>query len=100
MAKTNFRIDIDKISDDLKSVIPKFKMQDLKEISGASHATVNNWKKEVPDVVELIYYNSKVFNHSFFELIEKKSDNFPVFKLLKFYAEKTGKKIESVIIKD
>lgn len=99
MSKSNFKIDVDKIVIDLKEVIPNFKKVDLTVNSGVSNVTIYSWKKEAPEVVELIYYNSKTFNHKFFDLIDKKADLFPCFKLLKFYAEKTGKSIESVIIK-
>jgi hypothetical protein len=89
---STFRLDIHKISKDLKEVDKNFKKTVLfSEITGVSHTT---------EVVELIYWNCKTFNHKFLEMIEKKSDLFPVFKLLKFYSDKTGKNIESVIIKD
>lgn len=99
MSKSNFKIDIDRIAVDLKKVIPSFKKSEMGKYCGVSDVTVSNWKKEAPEVVELIYYNSKSFNHKFLDLIDKKADLFPCFKLLKFYAEKTGNSIESVIIK-
>lgn len=98
MQKSKFRIDIDKISNELKKVVPNFKKGELAPICGVTEPTVLSWKKEAPVVVELIYWNAKSFNHSFLEMIENKSELFPVFKLLKFYTDKTGGKIESVII--
>lgn len=96
-----FRLDIHKISKDLKEVDKNFKKTVLfSEITGVSHTTVMTWENQAPEVIELIYWNCKTFNHKFLEMIEKKSDLFPVFKLLKFYSDKTGKNIESVIIKD
>lgn len=99
MSKSEFKINVDKISADLKEVIPNFKKSELGSYCGVTEPTIHNWKKEAPVVVELIYYNCKTFNHSFLEMIDRKSDLFPVFKLLKFYSEKTGQKIESVIDK-
>lgn len=97
---SKFKIDIHRISKDLKEVDKDFKKTtDLMRITGVSHTTVMSWENEAPEVVELIYYNSKMFNHKFFELIDKKADLFPVFKLLKYYSVHTRGTIESVILK-
>lgn len=97
---SKFKIDIHRISKDLKEVNNGFKKTtDLVKITGVSNPTVMSWEKEAPEVVELIYYNSKMFNQKFFELIDKKADLFPVFKLLKYYSKSTGKSIENVILK-
>lgn len=100
MSKSNFKIDIDKISNDLKANVPNFKNQDLERISGVSRVTVSSWKKEAPEVVELVYYNSEVCNVQFLNLIKEKAHLFPVLKLLKEYEELTGNSINSVIIKN
>ena len=95
-----FRIDLHKLTKDLKEVNKDFmKTETICQITGVSRNTFMLWDKEAPREVELIYWNAKTYNHSFFEMINKKADLFPAFKLLKYYQEKTGNPIESVIEK-
>ena len=51
MSKTNFKIDISKISYDLKKSNPSFVKKDLNAICGISNVTIASWEKESPDVV-------------------------------------------------
>lgn len=96
---STFKINLKKVFEDLKNADENFKkMTFAKEVTGLSYPSVMIWENEAPDVVELIYWNAKTFNHQFLEMIDYKSDLFPVFKLLKCYSEKTGNSIESVII--
>ena len=96
-----FKINLHKLSKDLKALDKNFsKTESLAEISGVSRSTVMSWENCAPNEVELIYWNAKAFNHSFFEMIDKKDDSFPAFKLLKYYQEKTGNPIENIIIKE
>ena len=100
MSKSNFRIDIDKISEDLKQVVPNFTKKTLESICEVTRQTIYNWGREAPEVVELVYYNAEVCNVQFLALIKEKAHLFPVLRLLKQYEELTGKEIKSVIIKN
>jgi hypothetical protein len=94
------KIDLHKIYKDVREVDNTFLKIQFEEITGLSNPTVRNWENEAPAIVELIYWNAEMFNHSFAELINKNYNLFPVLKLLKFYQDKTGKPIEKVLIKD
>lgn len=95
------KINLKQINKDLRQVDETFRpIESLKKITEVSHENVYKWQREeAPAIVELIYWNSKEFNHSFMELINKNANKFPVLRLLKYYEEKTGNKIESVILK-
>lgn len=96
-----FKIDLHKLTKDLKEVNKDFMKTDtICQITGVSRPTFMMWEKEAPREVELIYWNTLAFNHSFFEMIDKQAHLFPAFKLLKYYHEITGKPIETVIIKE
>jgi transcriptional regulator with XRE-family HTH domain len=97
-----FRIDLQKIYYEIHSVDKTYsKIKTPVDITGMSRETVASWRrKEAPAIVELIYWNSKEFNHSIVELIKNRTDKFPVLKLLMYYHNKTESPIESVIIID
>lgn len=95
------KIKIQKMITELKKVDSKFSLnKQCLEITGVCSESAYRWeRKEAPAVVELLYYNSKEFNHGILEMA-KHSDAFPVLKMLSYYHEKTGKPVEDIILKD
>ena len=98
MSKTNFKIDISKISYDLKKSNPSFVKKDLNAICGISNVTIASWEKESPDVVELLYSLCQSFDFDFNDMIMASSELFPVVKLLKYYRNETKKDLVEILI--
>jgi len=98
MSQTSFKIDIDKISYELKKANPSFGKMQLESITGKSSITVNSWKKEAPDVVELLHSLGKSFDMDFNKMIMASSDTYPVIKLLKYYYSETKNDLVEILI--
>ena len=96
---STFRLDIHKISKDLKEVDKNFKKTVLfSEITGVSHTTVMIWENQAPDVIQLLHSLSKSFDMDFNKMIISSSDTFPVIKLLKYYYSETKNDLVEILI--
>ena len=89
MSNSHFRIDIAKISFELKKANPDFMKKHLDKITGKSYVTIDSWQKEAPDVIKLLYSLSQSFDFDFNKMIMASSDTYPVVKLLKHYRNET-----------
>jgi len=98
MSQTNFKIDITKISYELKRSNPDFMKKDLSKICGTSNVTIMSWEKEAPDVIELLYSLCQSFDFNFNEMIMASSDSFPSIKLLKHYHTETKNDLVEILI--
>jgi len=96
--KTNLTIDVKKILKDLKEVIPEINARNFDDFTGVKYQNACLWQnKTAPAIVELLYYNSIANNIDFINLIQERSEKIPSIKMLKFYADKTGNDLLSVI---
>lgn len=94
---SKIKIDTEKIAKELSEVIPGFTIKrTIEKETGISSRSFEHYKYDTPKIVELLYYNSK--STPIIEMIQEKSDLFPVLRLLKFYSDKTGNNIEDVLI--
>ena len=98
MSQTNFKIDIAKISFELKKVNPDFMKKHLDKITGKSYVTIDSWQKEAPDVIELLYSLCQSFDLDFNKMIMASSDTYPVIKLLKHYRNETKNDLVEILI--
>lgn len=98
MSQTNFKIDIAKISYELKKSNQDFMKKQLGAVCGTSNVTIANWEKEAPDVIELLYSLCQSFDFDFTEMIMASSDTYPVIKLLKYYYSETKNDLVEILI--
>lgn len=98
MSQTNFKIDIAKISYELKKSNPAFMKKELSKVCRTSNVTIGSWEKEAPDVIELLYSLCQSFDFPFTKMVMASSDAFPSIKLLKYYHTETKNDLVEILI--